>query len=45
MSDDVFIWDGRGSMYILAHRDHVHSPEGTCLKNRDGAPCDTKETK
>lgn len=36
---DIFIWDGKGSMSIIAHYGHVHNTNDECLKNRNGEKC------
>lgn len=43
---DIVIWDSKGSVILskgsvmfLAEHAHVHTPEGLCIKNRDGEPC------
>lgn len=41
--EDIFVWDGKGSMNTLASHAHVHSPDGTCLKNRAGDQCRQRE--
>lgn len=39
--EEPFLWDGKGSMHILAVHAHVHDADspGTCLKNRFGPLC------
>ena len=41
--DEIFIWDGKGSIMNIVKKGHVHSPEGKCLKNRYGRECDETE--
>lgn len=37
--DEVFVWDGKGSLSIMMEHSHVHDTEGHCLKRRKGEPC------
>jgi hypothetical protein len=37
--DDIFVWDGKGSIVILNNHGHVHLTGGSCIKNRYAPRC------